>query len=233
MRPKINTRWLVALTVIALVLAFTPYGQAQDDWTKRTLVTVNRPIEVPGKVLPAGKYIFQIMDLQAERNVVRITDLDGKVYATIIAIPTERFQAKSETVFLFHEATRGNPDPLRAWFYPNHLKGVEFVYPKTRAVQLAAQSEEYVIAEKTPAPAEPTVAQLLEEPVVAITPRGAEVAVAEAPAAKEARQAEPAPAVIEAAPPPPLPQTGSELPLLGLIGIAAAVAASTIRLYRR
>jgi hypothetical protein len=229
-----RNRWVVALAVFALVLAFTPYSQAQDDWTKRTLVTVNRAIEVPGKVLPPGKYIFQIMDLQAERNVVRITNERGdKVYATLIAIPTERFQAKSDTVFLFHEAERGRPDPLRAWFYPDHLRGVEFVYPKTRAVQLAAETEEYVIAEKTPAPAEPTVAQLAEEPVVAVTPRGTEVAVAEAPAAKEAPQPTPAPAVIEAAPPPPLPATGTELPLLGLIGVAAAAAASAIRLYRR
>ena len=228
-----RNRWVVALAVLALVLAFTPYSQAQDDWTKRTLVTVHRAIEVPGKVLPPGKYVFEIMDFQAERNLVRITNERGdKVYATIIAIPTERFQAKSDTVFLFHEAERGRPDPLRAWFYPDHLKGVEFVYPKTRAVQLAAETEEYVIAEKAPAPAEPTVAQLVEEPVVAVTPRGTEVAVAEAPPAKEAPQPEPAPAVIEAAP-PPLPPTGTELPLLGLIGVVAAAAASAIRLYRR
>lgn len=238
MLPTIRNHWLPALALIAIVLAFSVNGQAaQDDWNKRTLVTVNRPIEVPGKVIPAGKYIFEIVSLQAERNVVRISDQNGKVYATVIGIPTERFEGKSDTVFLYHEAPRGNPEPLRAWFYPNHLKGVEFVYPKKRAVEIAASSSEYVFAEKTePAPSA-TVEQLLKEPVVAVTPRGTEVEVAQAPAPKVAAQPQPAPAVAEAetaaAPPPPLPKTGSELPLIGLIGIAAAAAASAIRLYRR
>ena len=236
MLPKIRSRWFPGLVLSALVLAFAVNGRAQDDWNKRTLVTVNRPIEVSGTVIPPGKYMFEILSLQGERNVVRISEQKtGKIFRTVIAVPTTRFEAKGETTFLYYEAPKGSPEPLRAWFYPDHTRGVEFVYPKKRAVEIAAASSEYVMAEKTPPPSEPTVQQLLEEPVVAVSPRGAEVEVAQAPAPKVAAQPEPAPATFEAAPPPPppLPKTGSELPLVGLIGILAAAAASTIRLYRR
>jgi hypothetical protein len=180
--------------------------------------------------------MFEILSFQGERNVVRISEQKtGKIFKTVIAIPTTRFEAKGDTTFLYYEAPQGSATPLRAWFYPNHIRGVEFVYPKKRAVEIAAVSSEYVMAEKTPPPAAPTVQQLLEEPVVAVSPRGTEVEVAQAPAPKVAAQPEPAPAVFEAAPPPPppIPKTGSELPLVGLIGILAAAAASTIRLYRR
>lgn len=237
MLSKIRNYWLLGFALCVIALALAPTSQAaQDDWNKRTLVTVNRPIEVSGKVIPPGKYIFEIVDLQAERHVVRISDQKGKVYATVIALANYRREATDKTVFQYYEAPKGAPEPMRAWFYPNHKNGVEFVYPKKRAVEIATTTSEYVVAEKTELAPEPTVKQLLEEPVVAITPRGTEVGVKEAPPLEAAAGPEPAPAIAEAAPPPAppaLPRTGSELPLIGLFGVLAAAAASAVRLYRR
>ena len=237
----------LVLALGALAVALSPNSQAavQDDWNKRTVITVNRSIEVPGKVIPPGKYILEIVSLQAERNVVRISDEAGKIYATVIAIPNYTLEAKENTVLTYYEAPRGAPEPLRAWFYPGNRIGVEFVYPKKRATEIAAASSQRVIAENVPpvaaaAPA-PTVAELLKEPLVAIAPSGKEEPLA-AVRPPEAAAPAPAPARAAAPPPPPppaataepaLPKTASPLPLIGLIGLISAAAASAVRLYRR
>src|SRR5262245_169043 len=89
----------------------------------------------------------------------------------------------------FYETDPGNPQPLHAWFYPGSQFGLEFAYPERRAAQIAAVTEEHVIATKepefvlvvpeaAPAPA-PIVPELLEEPLVAVEPTGKEVELAE------------------------------------------------------
>ena len=231
-----------ALLAIIYIASAANARAAQDDWNKRTVMTINRTIEIAGKIIPPGKYIFEIVSLQAERNVVRVTGADdNKVYATVIAIPNFRRQATEETELTFYEARRGTPEPLRAWFYPNHTLGVEFVYPKKRAVEIAAVAKVNVPAENPPLrlPTEPspTIKELLEEPLVAVTPAGQEVPVAEV-----RPPVTPAPAVAAAPPPPPpsvaaeptaLPKTASPYPWIGLIGFASAAAAMATRFLRR
>ena len=46
----------------------------------------------------------------------------------------------------FNEGLKGQPEAIRAWFYPGGNWGEEFVYPKARAVELAKVT-------KTPVPA--------------------------------------------------------------------------------
>jgi len=41
-----------------LLLAGTATRASADEWNKKTYITVNRSIEVPGAVLPPGKYVF-------------------------------------------------------------------------------------------------------------------------------------------------------------------------------
>jgi hypothetical protein len=68
-----------------------------DDWNKRTTVTFSAPVEVPGagaQILPAGTYLFKLLDSQSDRNIVQIFNEDGThVYTTILAIPNYRLRA--------------------------------------------------------------------------------------------------------------------------------------------
>lgn len=231
----------ILFSVLFAALATNVYA-AQDDWRKRTVMTVNHPIEISGKIIPPGKYIFEIVSLQAERNVVRVTSQeDDKIYATVIAIPDFRLEPKDKTSLYFYEpAVKGAPEPLRAWFYPGHTIGVEFVYPKKRAIEIAAVTKEHVIANateakpvETPVPAE----ELIKAPLVAITPEGTELPVAEvhppvpepAPIPEIAKE----PAETALTPEQVLPKTASPYPLVGLLGFAAAAGAIAARLLRR
>jgi hypothetical protein len=228
--------------------AFSPSAKA-DDWNKKTLVTFSGPVEIPGVhlegwgVLPAGTYVFKLLDSPSDRHIVQIFSQDEKtVYATILAIPNYRLKATDKTVITFNEGIRGRPEALRAWFYPGRTSGEEFVYPKAKAIELAKASNTPVLFTAVEIPLEiatpvksvdePVVVQLKEAPIMAIKPTGEEVQLAAV--------VTPPPAVeLEAAAEPvqiadnKLPDTASSLPLIALFGMLALGGALTIRTIRK
>src|SRR4030095_2679700 len=108
---------LAALTVSVFGLIAVPTARA-DEWNKKTVITFSQPVEVAGHVLPAGTYTFQLADSPSDRHLVQIYGADGRIIATVLAIPDYRLTATDETVMTFNEASAGSPQPIRAWFYP-------------------------------------------------------------------------------------------------------------------
>jgi LPXTG-motif cell wall-anchored protein len=203
---------------LSLVIVSAISSAKADEWNRKTTMTFDEPFEVPGvgaQILPAGTYVFKVMDLP-DRHVVQIfNQAEDHVFTTILAIPNYRLKATSKTVMTFKERGEGQPEAIRAWFYPGRDWGEEFVYPKTRALELAKIVDEPVLATPVELPA--PVEALKVAPIVAVKPTGEEVAVAdvvEVPPA-EVAAAEPAPAEPAAA----LPQTASNLPFVGLLGL--------------
>ena len=242
---KLST--VVHCSVLGVAL-FAPMAQA-DEWNKKTVVTFSGPVEIPGVhltgwgVLPAGTYVFKVMDSQSDRHIVQIFNKEETtVYATVLAIPNYRLKATDKTVITFSERPAGEPEALRAWFYPGRQWGEEFVYPKTRAMEIAKLTNTPVLYTATELPMdtatairsadEPVVAELKRVPVMAIQPTGEEVQLAsvvttpplEPTAAAEEPQAKPAPAAASERMATPvaaseqLPATGSNLPMIGLLG---------------
>jgi len=214
---------LVGLTLALLVGMFLAPAQA-DQWNKKTVVTFSQPIEIPGKVLPAGTYTFQLLDTVSYRHVVQIWNEDGtELITTILAIPNYRLEPTGETVINFHERPGDSPSALRAWFYPGDNFGHEFVYPKRRAIQLAAASKEIVPAETV----EPTESNLKTVPLVAVTPQAKEEPVTEA---IQVLPTHPEATVIPAK---ELPKTGSLTPLFGLLGMVSIGLAFALKLVAK
>jgi LPXTG-motif cell wall-anchored protein len=201
-----------------LALALSPSVKA-DDWNQKTKVTFSQPVEVPGvgaQVLPAGTYIFAVLDSLSDRHIVRIFSEDQThVFTTILAIPNYRIRATDQTVMTFRERAAGQPQAIRAWFYPGRTWGHEFVYPKYRAIELAKIVNEPVLATPIELTPETPVEVLRTAPVVAIRPTGEEVPVA------QVVQAPPAERAASVGPYEELPQTASPLPFLGLLGLLA------------
>ncbi len=233
----------MAVTIICLcltALVFSP-GVEADTWNKKTRVTFSAPVEIPGGiVLPAGTYIFKLMDSSFNRNIVQVFNEDqSHLYATILAIPNYRLQATDKTVMTFGERAVGSPEAIRAWFYPGANWGQEFVYPKGRAMELAkvtnvpvlAMPTEMVTVITTPAKTvtdEPVVA-LKQAPLTAIQPTGDEVEIAQVvtppPVQTEDMNTR------EAA--DQLPQTASQLPLIGLMGLLLLGAGFAIMVFSK
>jgi hypothetical protein len=227
---------LTTVSCIALMGAvYTPTAKA-DDWNRKTVVTFSGPVEIPGvhlagwSVLPAGTYVFKILDSQSDRHIVQIFDKDEtKVYATILAIPNYRLKATDKTVITFRERPAGEPEALRAWFYPGMNWGEEFVYGKAKAIELAKATNTPVLFTPAEVPVEvaepiqsadhPVVSSLKRIPIRAIQPTGQEVELAQVVTPPPPVQVEVATAPSSTA--ATLPSTASQLPLTALLGLLA------------
>jgi hypothetical protein len=100
-----------------------------DESDKKTIVTVNEPIQVPGKVLPAGTYVFKLLDSN-NRTLVAIYDADEMhLITTVQGISDVRAETPDKAILQLEERPSGQPHALKAWFYPGDNTGVEFVYP--------------------------------------------------------------------------------------------------------
>jgi hypothetical protein len=225
---------------MALLGAMFSPGAKADDYDKKTTVTFSGPVEIPPvyitgmRVLPAGTYVFKLVNSSSNRHIVQIFNRDQtKIYATILAIPNYRLVPKNKTVITFNEGVRGQPEAIRAWFYPGANWGEEFVYPKIKAIELAKVTQTPVLALQAEVPVEvakpeePTiVAALRQAPVMAIRPTGEAVELA------QVVQSEP-PAALAAEPTlvakNRLPDTASSLPLVALCGLLALIGAFSIR----
>jgi len=125
---------LAGIAVVALISAIA----SADVNDKKTTLTVNETIEVPGAVLEPGKYVVKLVDSQANRHIVQFfNEEENEVLSTVIAIPNMRLKPTGETEFEWHETPAGQPPALKAWFYPGDSFGQEFAYPEGRATELS------------------------------------------------------------------------------------------------
>jgi len=121
------------------VASLIPQVAMADQWNKKTILTVNEPIQVTGKVLQPGKYVMKLLDSPSNRHIVQIfNEREDQLQTTILAIPNYRLQPTGDTEFGWWEVPAGQPRAMRAWFYPGDNFGQEFAYPKTAAVQIAS-----------------------------------------------------------------------------------------------
>jgi hypothetical protein len=247
---------------MALTSAILTPGARADDWNRKTSITFTSAVEIPGVhlpgwgVLPAGTYVFKILDSTSDRHIVQIFDKDETtIYATILAIPNYRLKATDKTVITFSERPAGQAEALRAWFYPGKNWGEEFVYPKAKAIELAKAAKAFVLFTPAELPVEmaepirsgdaPLVAELKQVPIMVIKPTGEEARLSDVvtppPAETEVATASPATPTTEEpvstgssvvpAAERTLPSTASPLPLIAFLGLMALGVALTLRAF--
>jgi hypothetical protein len=205
---------VLCLTVVCLLAMPKAQADARD---RKTVVTFSGPVEVPGsgaQLLPAGTYVFKAMDSPSDRHIIQIFNQDeSHLYTTILAIPNYRLKATNKTVITFRERPAGEPEALKAWFYPGREWGDQFVYDRPRAIQLATETNEPVLSTPVVLAAAP-VEVLTTAPVEAVNPKGETVDTAVVVEAPPAPAVAPQPVLVAS-----LPETASYLPLIGLIGL--------------
>ena len=211
-----KTTWIaLALSLLWFVPASSARaGQAND----KTVLTFSQPVEIAGRVLPAGTYTFKLADSLSDRHIVQIFNADeSQIIATVLAIPEYRLTPTDETVIRFSEVPVGSPEVIRAWFYPGNTVGQAFVYPKSRAMQLARASKVVVPALSVDVAGDD---ELKTARIVAITADERETPVTAAiqttPVENDARVP-----TATAQNAQYLPQTASALPLFVLFGLGS------------
>jgi hypothetical protein len=182
-----------------------------DGWDKRTVFTFNEPVEIPGQVIPAGTYVFRLLDDASDRTIVQIFNEDEThLITTVMAIPDYRTEPSGDTVITLAERPAGSPQAVETWFYPGDNYGLEFVYPKAQ-VQLAKAEPAPVQA---PEKQETAMEQPKEEPPASVTVHEQEVIIAQGvPADYGLSSTDIAPGM-----PTTLPKTAGNFVLIPLLG---------------
>ena len=135
--PSLKTAGAAALFSAALFGSGIAWAQGQFA-AKTTELTFSGPVEVPGRILAAGTYVFKMALPMSSQNIVQIFDKDEKhLIGTVFTIPDYRSKPTGRTVLMFDESEDNSPQAIRAWFYPDMETGHEFVYPSERAAELA------------------------------------------------------------------------------------------------
>jgi len=123
-----QTKRIASVLAVALLVLASSRSARADEFDHLMVITFSAPVQIPGEVLPAGRYQFSNPD--GDRHVVEIRSADGSNrYATLLTIPEERSTATDETVVKFEERSVGSPEAIRAIFYPGETTGVAFLYP--------------------------------------------------------------------------------------------------------
>lgn len=236
-------RLALAVATFGLMGAALAPTMKADEWNKKTILTVNEPIQVPNKVLPPGKYVIKLLDSPSNRHIVQVFNGDeSHLITTVLAIPNYRLEPTGKTQFQFWETPPGQPKALRAWFYPGDNFGQEFAYPKTEATQIAsyaktqvpttyAQSESDLTTARVGTVNEQGTEQELPQQQTQMAQNTPPPAPAPAPEAnRDMPAATPAPAPAPA--PAELPHTASPYPLIGLVGLLSLTAYAVLRVAR-
>jgi hypothetical protein len=120
---------LLLLATALLSVAISPRANA-DEWDKKTVVSFDQDVAIPGQVLPAGTYVFKLAGT-TDRSLVQVWDADQTyLYATLITVREPSSETPDEPYFYFDytDTNEGFPPALASWFYPGDNTGWTFIY---------------------------------------------------------------------------------------------------------
>src|SRR5215831_10907782 len=147
MRSSKVFRAILGLSLGATLYASTALAQPED---KRTYFTFSAPIALPGVTLPAGRYLFHIVDTTTSRKVIQVQSDDQKrSFAMMNTISDTRRDPPKDATVAFYEAARGTPAAVKSWWYPGETIGYQFIYPRAQAKQLAKATGQPVLTTKS------------------------------------------------------------------------------------
>jgi len=228
---------------IGLAAGVGAFRAQADQWDKRTVLTVDQPFQVRDTYLPAGKYVFKLLNSSSDRHIVQIFNGDqSHIIDTVLAIPNYRLEPTGKSQFVFWETPQGSAKALRAWFYPGDNYGQEFPYPKNLQ-RVETASATVSTAPLRPYIAEPSHETATSQPVETPITQPAQPTTPEPQRPVEIAQAAP-PQTPAAAPPPqpppsqPAPEpekltkTASPYPMIGLAGLVSLALYGLLRLKR-
>jgi hypothetical protein len=187
---------LLSIAVVSFIFIVNVHASVSDQ---KTIVTFNQPVDIPGKVLTPGTYVFKLLDTAGSRDVVQVLDKnETKVITTFIALPTEMSKPPEKPFIRFKEQAPGAPPAIEAWFYPGNTIGHEFVYPRQHASELAKANNQNVASmpdnlaanttqlSNSSTPPSPnnkdhkSVVEMKNATVARVTPQGSDVPVTKA-----------------------------------------------------
>jgi len=143
MKEVVTIKKFVILALLLAFLAVLPVVHA-DEWDQATLITFSQPVQIPGQVLPAGTYLFELVN-NYNHEIVRISNADRtNVIALVQAIPTKQEGLSARAAVILAERGDSKPEAVVAWSYPGRLEGHQFLYAKQVQSELARDKKDTI-----------------------------------------------------------------------------------------
>ena len=134
-------RTFAAVAVVLAFLIVLPVVRA-DEWNQATLFTFNQPVQIPSQVLPAGTYLFEIVN-NFNHEIVRISNADRtNVIALIQARPATQKGFTGKAAIVLAERGSSQPAAVIAWSYAGRSEAHQLVYPKQLQKEVAKEKHE-------------------------------------------------------------------------------------------
>jgi hypothetical protein len=144
MKKAAVVRNFATITFLLAFLIVLPVVRA-DKGNQATLFTFSQPVQIPGHVLPAGTYLFEIVK-NFNHEIVRISTGDRtNVIALIQARPTQQKGLSGKAAIVFAERGESQPEAIVAWSYPGRVEGHQFLYPKQVQQEVAKDKHDTIV----------------------------------------------------------------------------------------
>lgn len=122
---------------VAMLMAFgallvghlTSGSLSAGTWAATTNLKFSADVALPGMVLPAGEYIFELSDPFTGRSVVRVLNRQrSHSFAQLLTRRTSPRSTALEGRVTLGESRSGAPRPIVAWYPAGYSSGYEFIY---------------------------------------------------------------------------------------------------------
>jgi hypothetical protein len=171
----------ITLCLVVICVLVAPKAKANEQ-SNQTVVTFAVPVEVPGvsaQTLPAGTYLFKALESSPDRDIIQVSSPDGsQVFATMLGVPNSRLKAPDLVTVMFTDRPAADPQALEAWYCPGRMWGDQIVYEKSRAIELAKETNGAVLSTSVVL-ASSSVEVLKTAVIEAVSPTGETIAMAQ------------------------------------------------------
>jgi hypothetical protein len=118
---------LAAAALVAAGFVATIHARTADINT----LTFSKEVALPGVVLPAGTYRFEVANPDSSADVVRVSSRNGRVHYMGFTLRVQRPDGLTrDRAVTFQEARRDEPVPILAWYPLGEANGHQFIYPR-------------------------------------------------------------------------------------------------------
>jgi hypothetical protein len=128
-----------------------------DSYVGSTAVfSIGSKTDVPGKTLTPGQYAIIIVDQYSDRMLVRVENETTKEHVIFLGVPQSALGEASARGPVEWKNGPGSAPALRGFAFSSR-SGVEFVYPKGEAIQIATRNSAKVVAVDPDSESKPSV----------------------------------------------------------------------------
>lgn len=146
---------IIALVLAAALTALLAPATKADEWDKKTIVTFDQDVEVPGQVLPAGTYVFKLFRSSSNRNIVQIwTEHESHLLSTLMTVGDSYPNPSGEAYFVLdmRGTDEGYPPVVSSWFFGGSDEGRDFIYSGYSTTRVVTNQYQSTYPSDTPNP---------------------------------------------------------------------------------